>query len=209
MNLVPSDLTTASRWAAREFERLPPTRWDAISSDIEWTVRRTVDHLADTMLLYSAYVARRARDRVFPPRNGDASASNPELINAFESGAAVLERLLGDFGAHERAFHPSGLADLTGWIGLACTEIIVHTSDACGRNTGAIPHEIDVIAGATVDRVLPWTPLDGSGVERLLWATGRAFLGELPPEPSDWWWHSAPLSEWARSPHRRSAPPEW
>jgi hypothetical protein len=121
----------------------------------------------------------------------------------------VLERLLTGFGVDERAFHPSGLADLTGWIGMTCTEIIVHTNDACDLATSDIPDEIEAIAGATVDRVLPWTPTDGVGFERLLWATGRRPLSGLPPEPADWWWQSAPLSEWNGSPHRRSAPPQW
>lgn len=209
VELATNDLMQSAEWAAERWSALPGHRWDAADTMVEWTPRRTLDHLVDAMLLYSAYVATRARSRVSPPRNGDPASTPAALMDAFESGIVILSRLFDGFDDDERAFHPSGLADRSGWIGMACTEILVHTEDA----TGAVDTPADrfpiALAGAVVDRVLPWVPRDGNGRERLLWATGRASLGGRPPEPADWWWQSAPLTEWDGEPRRRTSPPQW
>lgn len=209
VELATSDLMQSAEWATERWSALPAHRWDAVCTSVEWTSRRTLDHLVDAMLLYSAYVATRARSRVSPPRNGDSVSTPAALLDAFGSGIVILARLLDGFGDDERAFHPSGLADRSGWIGMACTEILVHTEDATGA-AGAPAQRFPVaLADAVVDRVLPWIPSHGNGRERLLWATGRASLGARAPEPADWWWQSAPLSEWDGQPRRRTSPPQW
>ncbi|MDQ1466111.1 MAG: hypothetical protein QOH10_526 [Actinomycetota bacterium] len=209
VELATSDLMKAADWAAERWAAFPAQRWDATDTTVEWTPRRTLDHLVDAMLLYSAYVATRARERVSPPRNGDPSSAPGALMDAFRSGIVILTRLLDGFRDDERAYHPSGMADRSGWIGMACTEILVHTEDATGGgDTPAEPFPV-ALADAVVDRVLPWAPRDGNGWERLFWATGRASLGGRPPEPSDWWWQSAPLAEWDGKPCRRTSPPQW
>lgn len=187
---------------------MPTSRWSEQPAGSSWTVRRTVDHLADAMWLYAACIGRRATSRVSPPRNGDAHAETRQLIDACVSGALVVMRLLAQVEDDERIFHPSGLADRSGWIGMACTELLVHTLDATGDQS-PLPDRLVDLANRVTDRVLPWTPAAGSGVARLMWATGRRPLDGLPPQPADWWWHSAPLTEWDGDAHRRSAPPQW
>src|SRR3954451_10547660 len=132
VELATNDLRQCAEWAAERWSALPTYRWDATDATVEWTPRRTLDHLVDAMLLYSAYVATRARSRVSPPRNGDPSSAPAALIDAFGSGIGILTKLLDGFRDDERAFHPSGIADRSGWIGMACTEILVHTIDATG-----------------------------------------------------------------------------
>ena len=209
VELATTHLTQSAEWAVERWSALPVDRWDATGLKGAWTPRRTLDHLVDSMLLYSAYVATRARSRVSPPRNGDPAAAPTALIDAFGSGVAILTRLLDSFHDDERAFHPSGLADRSGWIGMACTEIVVHTEDATGAVDTPEEHFPFALADAVVDRVLPWVPHDGNGRERLLWATGRAPLAGRSPESADWWWQSAPLTEWDGDPRRRTSPPQW
>ncbi len=160
------------------------------------------------MSLYSAYVARRATGRVAPPRNGDLSATPRQLLDALTSGVAVLRRLLDGMSPTDRAFHPSGLADRDGWIGMACTELLVHTYDIATA-TGASIVAPSEMADAIVTRVLPWTPSHPDGWARLLAATGRRSVDGLPAAGPDWWWHPAPLAEWDGHPHLRSTPPQW
>jgi hypothetical protein len=124
------------------------------------------------------------------------------------SATAILVRLLDGMTDRDRAYHPSGLADQTGWIGMACTELLVHGHDL------AIGAGVDisgpaVLADAVVNRVLPWAPPEDDGWARLLWATGRRSLGQRPPAGDDWWWQSAPLIDWDGQPRRRDAPPQW
>jgi hypothetical protein len=209
VDLATSDLMEASAWAAEQWCTLPADRWDASGTAMEWTPRRTLDHLVDAMLLYGAYVATRAQSRLSPPRNGDPSCAAGPLLDAFQSSVAILARLLDGFGEGERAYHPSGLADRSGWIGMACTEVLVHTEDATGVARAGLSSCPIALADAVVDRVLPWAPRDGSGWERLMWATGRSPLRGRPPDSANWWWQSAPLAEWNGKPRRRTSPPQW
>ena len=120
-----------------------------------------------------------------------------------------LVALLEDMPDDARAFHPSGRADRTGWIGMACTELLVHGFDIAAAARVALSPPDDRIAQSVVERVLPWAVGDDTGWSQLLWATGRASLGARPPHDPDWWWQSAPLSEWDGQPRRRATPPQW
>ena len=206
MTLTTGHLIVALEWSTAAWEQTRDDEWDRTTSATEWSRRSTLDHLVDAMVLYSAYVATRATKRVAPPRNGDPGASPLQLIEVFGSTGVTLQRVLDELPRGARAFHPSGLADTTGWIAMACTEILVHTFDA---SPATVDPAIVEAAELVVERALPWAPPDGDGWERLLWATGRAPLGGRAPASSDWWWQSAPLDEWDRKPRRRSAPPQW
>jgi hypothetical protein len=202
--LTPDGLRGAAAWAGRRFALVADEAWDRPAPD--WTPRRTLDHLVDTLELYAASVGTRATGRLTPPRDGDPGASRAELVAQLTLAADKLAALLAGLGEDERAYHPSGLADRSGWLGMAGTELLVHTREACGPD----PEDAALapLAAAVVDRVLPWAP-PGDGWARLLQATGRAPLGDVPPAGADWWWHSAPLAEWDGVPRRRTSPPQW
>lgn len=202
------DLHVALGWVTAVAGASPVSVWESPTIGGTWSPRQTLDHLADAMLLYAAYVATRAQGRLPPPRNGDPAATPGSLIEVTKSCTAVLGRLIEGLTDDERAFHPSGLADRTGWIAMACTELLVHGSDIDGGRQPTSP-ETDEVAALVVGRVFPWAPAKGSGWDRLLWATGRRALGSLPADSADWWWHSAPLSEWDGAARRRDAPPQW
>nr|WP_246324871.1 DinB family protein [Petropleomorpha daqingensis] len=202
--MTPDDLLLAARWAGRRFALVPDEMWERPAPD--WTPRRTLDHLVDTLELYAASVRTRATARLDPPRDGDPGASRAELVAQLTLTAEKLAGLLAGMDDDERALHPSGLADRTGWLGMAATEVLVHTREACGPDPD--DDALEPLAAAVVGRVLPWTP-PGDGWARLLQGTGRAPLGDVPPAGADWWWHSAPLAEWDGAPRRRSSPPQW
>lgn len=212
MDLTPQCVLDAAAWTVEVAARVPADRWTTTADGGDpaaWSARRNLDHCVDTLLLYSAYVSRRATGRLAPPRNGDADAGRKQLASALLSSASILVDVLTGLRPHERAFHPSGRADRSGWVGMACTELLVHSYDVA--RAGGIPPERGPVelAAATVGRVLPWTPDEGDGWQQLLWATGRAALGDRPPQAVDWWWQSAPLAEWDGRPRRRDAPPQW
>lgn len=208
MELVAGDVDRAAAWVADVSARVAEEQWTRSMGDA-WSPRRTLDHVVDALVLYAGYVATRATDRMKPLRNGDADATPSELVDAVRAASTVLSRLLDAMPDGDRAFHPSGRADRTGWIGMACTELLVHGHDIAAATAITFDPPDDRLAHAVVDRVLPWAPLDTSGWARLLWATGRASLGPLPPSAADWWWQSAPLVEWNGEPRRRDAPPQW
>jgi len=177
-----------------------------IAAPTRWTAARTVEHIADALLFYAAQVARRAQHRLPVLRDGRTAPPSEQVDNAV-TAAHVLTGLLRDLGTG-RAWHPSGLADAGGWVGMAVTEILVHGHDAATALGVELPLPGQVCA-RTLARVFPWVPAIAVEPEQLLLAvTGRARVSGLPADP-EWWWQSAPISEWDGRPRRRTSPPGW
>ena len=105
------------------------------AGDLEWDCRRTLDHIADALFLYAAYLASRGSERLSPPRNGDPSASPAQLLATVGAAAAVLSEVARAAPPGTRAFHPAGMADVSGWIGMGCEEILApyrrHRAGTC------------------------------------------------------------------------------
>jgi hypothetical protein len=117
-----------------------------------------------------------------------------EMRRQLGAAAEVLARVVDAAGPDERGVHSWGLADASGFAGMGCAEMLLHTWDVAeGRELAwAPPAEL---ADTVLARLFPWAPADGDPWAALLWATGR---GELPGrEPlTSWRWHCAPLDEW-------------
>ncbi|MGH3671966.1 MAG: hypothetical protein ACRDSH_15250 [Pseudonocardiaceae bacterium] len=203
----PGDIISASTTLAPLGTiRSADPRWFRPAAPTQWTAERTVAHLSDALLFYAGQVARRAEHTLPVLRDGRAASPSEQLDNAV-TAAHVLAALLRDLGP-ARAWHPSGLADASGWAGMAVTELLVHGSD--------VAHAVEVelplprkLCERTLARVFPWVPLQLGPPEVLLLAvTGRTSVPGLATEP-DWWWQSAPLSEWDGHPRKRTAAPRW
>ncbi len=139
-------------------------------------------------------------------RDGRTAPASEQVDNAI-SAAHVLAGLLRGLGS-ARAWHPSGVADASGWVGMAVTEILVHGHDTAAALGIELPLPTQVCA-RTVARVFPWVSQTAAGPEQLLLAaTGRDSIVGVPAD-TQWWWQSAPLSEWDGRPRRRTDPPGW
>jgi len=181
-------------------------RWSDLAVPTRWPASRAVQHITDALLYYAGHVARRA-DRRLPVLHTERPAPPSELLDNVVTAAHVLAGLLRDLGTG-RAWHPSGLADASGWTGMAVTEILVHGHDVAGTLHVELSLPEPVCA-ATVARVFPWVPPDLAAPDQLLLGvTGRAHVDGLVHDP-DWWWQSPPLSEWDGHPRRRTSPPAW
>ncbi len=210
---APTDLSADDLFAAAVISRaaLEPALdrdWEVRAGDLEWSCRRTLDHIADALLLYTAHLATRATVRRPPPRNGDPSASPAELLSAFESIAATFAEVVRAAPPGTRAFHPAGMADATGFIGIGCEEILVHTWDIA-EGLGAAFAPPGDLAARVVARIFPWAPTDVPPWDALRWAAGRIGLPGHDRLGPDWYWHCAPLAEWDGTVKKRTAPPAW
>jgi len=124
------------------------------------------------VLFYAGQVARRADRRLPVLRNGRAALPSEQVDNVL-TAAHLLSAQLRELGT-ARAWHPSGLADATGWAGVAVTEILVHGSDAASALHLELPIPAEACA-RTVSKVFPWIPPVVAAPGRLLLAaTGRA-----------------------------------
>jgi len=206
--LVPSDLTTAARVCRETLTPALDQDWSGPAGDLEWDCRRTLDHIVDTLFLYAAYMASRGTERLSPPRNGDQTASPAQLLTTVGVAATVLTEVARAAPAGTRAFHPAGMADVSGWIGMGCAEILLHTGDIA-RGLGLPYRPPHVLSARILGRLFPWAPTDVDPWDSLRWAAGRDALPDRERLGPDWYWHCPPLSEWDGTITRRIAPPAW
>ena len=69
------ELDDVRRAAAACREALSPAAewdWDVLAGDLEWSCRRTLDHMGDALIFYAGQLATQATERVPRARNGDA-----------------------------------------------------------------------------------------------------------------------------------------
>ena len=206
--MVPEDLVAAADLATATLGPALDRDWSVRAGALDWSCRRTLDHMIDALLFFSAHIATRAIRRLPSIRNGDADRSTTELLTVLDVSAAITAELLREFGPDERAFHPAGMADRSGYLGVACEEVVMHTADiAAGLGISFAPP--DELSRKIVARIFPWAPNDVPVWDALLWSTGHIALPNRERQDANWYWWCAPLSEWNGAVHRRLAPPNW
>lgn len=203
------DIVTVANGLADSLTPVGDTaRYAATVNGTEWTARRTLDHIADALVLYSRYVGTRATGRLEALRDGRASATIESLLRDVVDAAAVLKALVDQLSCGETVFHPAGHADDSGWSAMACDEILVHGLEIAATVGATFQPDPDLVQ-RVVARLFPWTPDVGSPLDKLLWANGRLELPGHPRLDSFWYWWCRPLSEWDGRRHTRTAPPAW
>jgi hypothetical protein len=206
--LVPDDLTMTAGICRETLAPALGQEWSVKAGGLEWDCRRTLDHIVDTLFLYSSYLASRGTGRISPPRNGDPAASPAQLLATVGAAASVLAEVARAAPPGARAFHPAGMADVSGWIGMGCVEILIHTDDIA-RGLGLTFRPPDDLSMRILTRLFPWAPTDDDPWAALRWAAGRAALPDRERLGPDWYWHCPPLAEWDGTIKKRPAPPAW
>lgn len=181
--------------------------WSVTAGDLDWDVRTTMAHVCDAVCWYAAHLASRRPRRLrfdFAPH---LDASNAQLLDVLDAAAATLAGVVDAAPPGARGYHTAGMADASGFVAMACDEILVHTWD-CMRGLGGDFDPPPELAERTLRRLFPWAPPSNSPWSTLLWANGRVDLpGTRRPSP-DWVWHCAPLDEWDGTvPRVQSDPP--
>ena len=204
----PDDLRRA---AAHCRETLTPALdrdWETLAREMEWTCRRTLDHVADALLYYASHLATGATKRQPPLRNGDPARTVAELLTVVEEAAAVLAAVAGAALPDARGFHAAGMANAEGFLAMGCTEILLHTDDIAAALGVPFAPPADLCARAD-RRIFPWAPTDAPPWDALRWGGGRIALPDRERLDPSWWWHCAPLAEWDGTVKRRTVPPAW
>jgi uncharacterized protein (TIGR03083 family) len=174
-------------------------RWDSPAGDVEWTCRFVASHVADCGTWYAANLARQS---TVIAECGEVSrtASASVLVDSLRSSAALLAAVVIAAGPGDRGCHPFGIADRSGFAAMGCDEVLVHGFDLAA--TFSLDYDPPPeVCERVLHRLFPWAPTDADPWAALLWANGRAPLGDTPPEKM-WLWHCAPLAEWDGRPRR-------
>ena len=193
--VTPDDLHESAALCAASVLRLELALWEKQAYGLEWTRARTVAHIGDALAFYARCLAGRLQEnpgsRGLALREGSIAASASQI----ESGAEVLVRVAGATPQEVRAFHPTGLPDVEGFLAMGCVEILAHGYDAVAGTEAEFDPD-NGLCQRILGRLFPWATQDSPGWLTLLWATGRGELEGHEYIGETWVWHSDLLSEW-------------
>jgi uncharacterized protein (TIGR03083 family) len=168
-------------------------RWTAAAGSLRWSCTATLAHMVDCLIWYAASLARRSTAGIEVPE-ADPAGDPAVLVDSLRSGGALLATVVSAAGPEDRGWHLFGVADRSGWAAMGADEVLVHGADVAA-GLGVCFDPPSAVADHVVRRLFPWAPTDGDPWERLLWANGRAPLGDVPTSRR-WRFHCAPLEEW-------------
>ena len=197
------DLRGAASLVAGSIRRLDPDLWEKLAYGLEWTRSHTVAHIADALDFYSGVLASQVQENPGSVGLHYREDSVEAAAGQIQFSAGVLAFVAEATTAGVTVYHPSGMADAEGFLGMGCVETLLHGYDSvAGTETEFDPD--DELCKRILGRLFPWAPQDTSGWLTLLWATGRGeldgqdFLGET------WRWHVELLSKWEGTSRERS-----
>ncbi len=167
--------------------------WGVRAGRLEWSCRRTAEHIASDLITYAGQLAGRAADRYVPFDIGFDECETPQdVLQVVGTAGALFAATVRTTPREVRAFHPYPFrsADREGFAAMAVTEVLVHTHDVA-QGLGIAYEPSAALCADVLTRIFPHVrPEPGPDHWRtLLWATGR---GELPGRAplTDWHWSS-------------------
>jgi hypothetical protein len=194
--IVAGDLRTVARTCRAALEPFRDGDWDGPAADLEWSRRATLAHLLAALTFYSVNLATRSEE----PRSGGQANDSMDiehLLDALEGRAEVLAVVCEAAPPEARGGHEYGRSDPEGFVAMACDELLIHSYDILSGFGARIAPPPDGVGGRILDRLFPWAPRDEADEwSTLLWANGRAPLGDRPRLEPDWVWLSVPLDRW-------------
>jgi uncharacterized protein (TIGR03083 family) len=185
------DLTSAVAECAVFLEGRVDADWQAPVPDMDWTVAQVVAHVSDCLMWYANDFAAGPRQLSTMDLRVRPESPPVDLVATLRTSAWVLARVVDGAPPEARGWHPWGMPDASGFAAMGCDELLVHTHDAA-RGLGAEFVPDAGLAERVVRRLFPDAPTDQDPWRTLLWANGRAPLGELARR-AEWKWHCAPL----------------
>ena len=194
----PEDVRAAAVICRQALSGVVDLDWSGRAGELDWSCRRTLEHISNAPLIYASELAFTAEERlsiVYGPR-GEDQLTIPDLLLSVEVNAAILEHVIRTAPASARAFHHAWMVDPSGFAGMACDEILIHTADiASGFEIEFQPPE--ELSSRVLTRLFPEAPTGVAPCEALMWANGRTALPESGlPRDENWRWRPAPLSDW-------------
>ncbi|MFC9845914.1 GNAT family N-acetyltransferase [Streptomyces sp. NPDC060223] len=164
--------------------------WEGVNAGrLDWSCRRTAEHICLDLIVYAGRLAVRAPGRVPFGITMTHGTDNAGVVDVIETTGALLTAAIRTAPREVRAFHPSPFrsANREGFAAMGVAEVLLHTHDIA-EGLG-IPYEPPAeLCEGVLTRIFPHVRPGHDHWRTLLWATGR---GELPGR--------APVTEWTWS----------
>ncbi|MGW3915043.1 GNAT family N-acetyltransferase [Streptomyces sp. NPDC005070] len=167
--------------------------WEGVRAGrLEWSCRRTAEHIAGDLIAYAGQLAGRATTAYVPFEIAmDEGTDNAGVVDVIETTGALLAATVRTTPREVRAFHPYPFrgANREGFAAMGVAEVLLHTHDIA-EGLG-LPYEPPAeLCAWVLGRIFPHVrPEPDAPWSTLLWATGR---GDLPGrEPlTEWRWNN-------------------
>lgn len=158
---------------------------------LEWSCRKTAEHVASALIAYAGQLAGRARETYVPFATVlSEGTDNTGLLHVVETAGTLLATTVRTTPPGVRAFHPYpfGSADREGFAAMGIAEVLLHTHDLA-EGLGLAHEPAEDLAESVLSWIFPHVQPGPAPWPTLLWATGR---GELPSRApvTDWRWHN-------------------
>ncbi|MGQ4379964.1 GNAT family N-acetyltransferase [Streptomyces sp. SAS_267] len=167
--------------------------WDGVRAGrLEWSCRRTAEHIASDLIAYAGQLAGRAGTAYVPFEiTVDEGTGAAGVVDVIETTGALLAAAVRTTPREVRAFHPYPFrsANREGFAAMGVAEVLLHTHDIA-EGLG-LPYEPPAeLCARVLATIFPHVrPEPDAPWSTLLWATGR---GDLPGrEPlTEWRWNN-------------------
>lgn len=194
MPVTAADLHAATAALATALNPVVDRDWTAATGTGDLDAFRTAEHIGDCLLAYAAQLIARPAGRYVNFEGALISkATTADAVEFVVTGAGLLAATVATTGPEVRAYHPSGLADPEGFLGMGVVEVLVHGEDIVRGLGIALDPPADVCA-RVLKRMFPEVSVDADPWTALLWATDRVELPGLPNQ-AGWRWRGAPLQD--------------
>ncbi|WP_330300080.1 GNAT family N-acetyltransferase [Streptomyces sp. NBC_00503] len=188
------DVDTAVSLCTKALQEVAHLDWTVPAAGLEWNCYDTAVHVAEDFTAYAAQLTVRASEGYVPLEVRADEGTTPDgLIQMITASGGFLSAVTAVARPDDRAWHPYGNADATGFAAMGVVEVLLHTHDILG---GLGVHDWEPgpeLPARVLDRLFPHIPRGTDAWRTLLWATGR---GELPglARKTVWRWYADPVA---------------
>jgi uncharacterized protein (TIGR03083 family) len=194
MTLTADDLDAAVDTLSAALRPAVERDWSRQAGVMELDCWHVAEHIGDCLLSYAGQLVARPDGRyVRFLAKADDDASPAEVLEFAETGARILAATVRSAEPDARAYHPSGRADVEGFVGMGCVETLLHGEDiANGLGSGLTP--ATDLCERLLARMFPHARDEMAGLDAwtaLRWYTGRLPIPGREP-PAFWHWRAEP-----------------
>ncbi|TCC08695.1 maleylpyruvate isomerase N-terminal domain-containing protein [Kribbella soli] len=179
--------------------------WGVRAGTIEWSCRKTAEHIGQAHLHWASQLAVGARTQyVRWSAQAQQLAPPAGVLDFVEAAGRILASVVRASPPGTRAFHPWGIGDPEGFAGMACVELLIHGQDLTDGLGCPLDPPAD-LCDRVLTRLFPHEPgaADDPWLRRL---TGRTTVAGAPA-PASWKWRPTPLDEpWDANPEPEPMP---
>src|SRR5256885_2269398 len=129
--------------------------WSVPARQSEWTCAKTAEHICDVLFSYAGQLATAAPNAYVKLRlTGEKTAGPADLVEGIRASSGILAATVAATDPAVRAYHPSGVADASGFAAMGVAELLLHGDDIAVA-LGTVIRPGDELCRSVLTRIFP------------------------------------------------------